>query len=88
MFRINKILLVMIGMRVLSSMIELTAAFLMYYFGQVKIAIRINAVLGIIGPLILIFVTFLGLVEISQDISLYKIILIAVGVLFILIGSS
>ena len=87
MKKINNILLAMISMRVLSSLIEMSAAILMYNLNSVKSAIRINAVLGLIGPIILIIVTFLGLIEISQQISIKNILLISIGVILIILGT-
>ncbi|MFW5998488.1 MAG: DUF2619 domain-containing protein [bacterium] len=84
---ISKILLSMILIRMLSSFIELSAAALMYYFKNVETAIRINAVLGLIGPIILILVTFLGLVELRADLSIKNIILIGLGVSLIIMGT-
>lgn len=83
----NKVLLAMITLRILSGLIELTAACLMYYFNKVETAIRINAVLGIVGPVILIIVTFLGLIEISHQLTLKKLFLIFLGVCLIFAGT-
>ena len=84
----KKVLLIMISLRIMSSMIELTSAYLMYHFNSVKTAIRINAVLGFIGPIILLTVTFLGLANISYRLPLWKIIITATGVILILIGTK
>jgi len=85
--KLNRILLLMISLRLLSGLIEMTAAYLMYYFKNINTAIRINAALGLVGPLILILVTSLGLIGISNQINLKNIILIAVGVTMILFGT-
>ncbi|MFW6278861.1 MAG: DUF2619 domain-containing protein [Bacillota bacterium] len=87
MFKINSVLLAMIIIRIISSIIELTAAFLMYFFDNIETAIRINAILGIVGPVILILVTFLGLIEISHQLSIKKMILIFVGVSLIFLAT-
>lgn len=84
---INKILMIMILLRILSSLIELTAAFLMYYFKNIETAIRINAILGLFGPIILILVTFIGVIEISQQLSFKNILLIVLGITLIIIGT-
>jgi hypothetical protein len=63
------------------------AAFLMYYFKNVTTAIKINAILGLVGPLILILVTFIGLIEISNKLELKNLLLIAAGVVLIIIGT-
>ncbi|MDI3548041.1 MAG: hypothetical protein PWR10_1693 [Halanaerobiales bacterium] len=87
MFKIENLLYAMIFIRVISSLIELSAAYLMYYFKSIETAIRINAILGLIGPMILILVTFIGLVGISSQLSLKNLILIALGVSLILLGT-
>ena len=87
MHNISRVLLIMISIRLLSSFIELSAAILMFYLNNVESAIRINAVLGLIGPIILIVVTFLGLIEISHDLSFKKLLLICLGVILILLGT-
>lgn len=87
MIKINNLLYVMILIRLLSSMIELGAAYLMYYFRNIETAIRINAFLGLVGPIILIFVTFIGLTGISSEINLKNLFLIAAGVILILLGT-
>lgn len=87
MIKFNNLLYAMIFIRLLSSMIELGAACLMYYFRSIDTAIRINAFLGLLGPIILILVTFIGLVGISSEINIKNLILIATGVILILIGT-
>jgi len=77
----------MIFLRLLSSLMEMGAAFLMYYFKNVATAIKINAILGLVGPLILLLVTFVGLVEIRDRLELKNLLLIAAGVILILIGT-
>ncbi|MFP4017588.1 MAG: YqhV family protein [Halanaerobiales bacterium] len=85
--KISNLLYAMILLRLLSSMIEMGAAYLMYYYKNIETAIRINALLGLVGPLILILVTFIGLVGISTEINMKNLLLIAAGVVLILIGT-
>jgi len=87
MQNISRILLIMISMRLLSSFIEFSAALLMLYLKNIESAIRINAALGLVGPFILIIVTFLGLIEISDQLNFKNLILICLGVLLILLGT-
>ncbi|MFW6022080.1 MAG: YqhV family protein [Halanaerobiaceae bacterium] len=87
MLKISNLLYAMIFIRILSSLIELSAAFLMYHFKSIDTAIRINAVLGFVGPIILILVTFIGLVGISSTIDFKNLLLIAAGVTLILLGT-
>ncbi|AZO94231.1 YqhV family protein [Halocella sp. SP3-1] len=87
MFKTNNILYLMIFLRIISSLIEMGAAGLMFYFKKIDTAIRINALLGLVGPIILILVTFLGLTGISSQLDFKKILLIGLGVFLILLGS-
>lgn len=84
---IERILFAMISIRIISSIIEMCAAYLMFHFKSITTAIRINAILGLIGPVILMMVTFLGLIGISNQLSLVRIIIIGLGVCLILIGT-
>ncbi|MFW5787646.1 MAG: DUF2619 domain-containing protein [Halanaerobiales bacterium] len=83
----NHILKIMVLIRLLSGLTELTAAAIMKHYQNIEIALRINAILGIIGPVILIIVTFLGLVGISDELSLKQVLLIALGIILIFLGT-
>ncbi|MFW6238021.1 MAG: DUF2619 domain-containing protein [Halanaerobiales bacterium] len=84
----NNVLLAMLFLRILSGVIEVGAGFIMYYLNSVKKAMQINALLGFLGPAVLILITFLGLVEISSSINLKKLVLVALGVILIIIGTG
>lgn len=73
-------------LRVLSGTIEITAAFLIIYFNKVEIALKINALLAIVGPTTMILVTTLGLIGISDKVSLLKMVTILAGVILIFVG--
>ncbi|MGB7999253.1 MAG: DUF2619 domain-containing protein [Anaerobacillus sp.] len=79
--------LVMGVLRVLSGAIELTAAILILLFNDLKTAMMINAILAVIGPLILLITMTAGLIGLAGELSFGKIILIILGVVFILIGT-
>lgn len=83
----NKIAAGMALLRFFSSSIEFSAAMLMLYFGTVEKAMQVNAVLAMVGPIILISVTSLGLIGLAGKISVVKIGMIATGVVLILIGA-
>jgi sugar phosphate permease len=76
----------MAGLRFLSASIELTAAILMLVLNDVKKAVAVNAVLAMIGPLIFIATMTIGLLSLTDDLSFSKLIFIAIGVGFILLG--
>lgn len=83
---IESAVLGMVVLRVISGLIELTAAGLMFKFNSVEKAIAINAMLAIVGPLILITTMTIGLVGMAGKLSVSNLLIIGLGVLLILIG--
>ena len=83
---IDKVVYGMAGLRLLSGAIELTAAILMLKFGRVEAAFKINALLALIGPMILLTVTGLGLVGLVGRISPAGMLLVLSGVALIFLG--
>lgn len=84
----NGILSGMALLRVISGMIEIIAALLILRLQRVELALRLNAVLGIIGPLVFISVSALGLVAVAVRLSPVKVGLIGLGILFVLLGTK
>ncbi|WP_031516132.1 YqhV family protein [Desulfofalx alkaliphila] len=82
----DKIVFSMAAMRFLSSFIEFSAALLMLKFNKVETAFKINALLALVGPTVLVIVTTLGLVGLAGKIPLSKMLCIAAGVCLIFIG--
>ena len=74
-------------MRMIAGSIEITAALLMLRFGRVATALRINGVLGMIGPVILMTVSALGILGMSYQVSPRKLILLVMGVCVIFLGT-
>lgn len=74
-------------MRFIAGAFEITAALLMLKFAKVQTAMQINAVLGMIGPTVLMIVSLLGLIGLSHQISYAKMLIIAAGVLLIFYGT-
>jgi hypothetical protein len=82
----EKAVLGMALLRLLSGSIELFAAFLMLKFNSVEKALVVNSSLALIGPIILILTTSIGLLGIVEKISYMKMVWIFLGVGFIFIG--
>ncbi|TYO97967.1 YqhV family protein [Desulfallas thermosapovorans] len=82
----DKIVISMAAVRFLSATIEFTAAMLMLHFNKVETAFKINAVLAMVGPTILIIVTTLGLVGLAGKVSLAGMATIMLGVALIFLG--
>jgi len=83
---LNKIVLSMASLRVLSGMIEIGAALLMLRLNQIDRALAINASLALVGPLILITTTTIGLVGMADKLSFGKLAWIIAGVGCLLVG--
>ena len=82
-----RIVISMALFRILAGTLEITAALLMLKYANVDTAIKINAVLGLIGPTILILVNTLGLIGLANQIPLQKILIVAIGVALIFLGT-
>ncbi|MCH1626615.1 YqhV family protein [Fredinandcohnia quinoae] len=76
----------MAGLRILSASIELTAAILMLIFNDVKKALAINALLAIVGPVVLVTTMTIGLLSMADQLSFSKLFFVGLGVAFILFG--
>lgn len=71
-------------LRVISAAVELSAALLMLYIGRLDSAFRINAVLGLVGPGILLLTSSIGLVGLAGTVPAHRLVLVALGVGLIL----
>ncbi|MDN5348459.1 MAG: hypothetical protein PWP65_2024 [Clostridia bacterium] len=83
----EKHVLGMASMRIISGLIEIMAALLMLKFNRVEDALRINAVLALIGPTVLLLVTSLGLWGMAGRASPAKLAFILLGVALIFYGT-
>lgn len=72
--------------RFLSATIEFSAAVLMLYFNRVDVAFKINAMLALVGPTVMITVTSLGLAGLAGKVSPPGLVCIILGVAMIFIG--
>ncbi|GAB6181097.1 YqhV family protein [Desulfotomaculum defluvii] len=87
-FVTDKIVFAMAMLRCLSASIEMTAAMLMLKYGRVETALKINAVLALVGPSVMVIVTTLGLAGLAGKVSLSKLGIIFSGVALIFYGIS
>ncbi len=83
----NRTVGTMAGLRLLSSLLEAAAAVAIFHLNDIRSALRINAVLGLVGPTILILVTAIGLYSAADQLSLGRILLILAGITLILLGT-
>lgn len=73
-------------LRVLSGSIEILAAILMIKFNSVEKALLVNSSLALVGPIILILTTTIGVLGLTGNISFAKVVWIFIGVGCIVIG--
>ena len=77
----------MAAMRFVSAATEITAAVLMLRAGRVETALRINGLLGLVGPVVLVSVSLLGVAGMAGRIPAGRVVLILIGVYLIIAGS-
>lgn len=83
---LNKIVLSMASLRLMSGTIEILAALLMLRLNQIDKALVVNSSLALVGPLILIATTTIGLVGLSDKLSPTKFLWVAGGIICLMIG--
>ncbi|GFZ98963.1 hypothetical protein GCM10008018_51350 [Paenibacillus marchantiophytorum] len=82
----NKIVLTMASLRMMSGSIEIIAAIVMLRLATVEKALLVNAGLALVGPLVLLATTTIGLVGIAEKLSYGKMLWVIAGVSCLFIG--
>jgi len=82
----DRIVLGMAALRILSSSIEFSAAMLMLYFNRVETAFKINCLLALVGPTVLITTTGLGLAGLAGKVPPASLAVILLGITLVFIG--
>ncbi|WP_058303707.1 YqhV family protein [Gorillibacterium timonense] len=83
---LNKFVTGMASLRFLSGTLEILAALLMLKLGRVDRALLVNSGLAVVGPLILLATTSIGLIGLADKLSYSKLAWILLGVSFIFFG--
>lgn len=74
--------------RLLSATLEFGAAMLMlFWFRTPAQALRVNAVLGLVGPLVFLTVSALGLASLARDLPAGRLFLVLAGIVLIMLGT-
>lgn len=74
-------------LRFVSAAIECAAALYILRLFRVEDALRVNATLGLVGPMILILVTLIGLVGMAERLSVERIALIVIAVVLVFVAT-
>jgi len=83
---VDKSVFSMALLRIVSGSLELTAALVMLKLNEVQKALAVNSMLALVGPLVLLTTTTIGLVGLADKLSPMRFIWVAVGVSCLLIG--
>lgn len=83
---LNKIVLGMASLRLMSGSIEIIAALIMLRLNQIDKALMVNSGLALVGPLVLLTTTTLGLVGLADKLSFGRMLWVLAGVSCIFIG--
>ncbi|WJH34300.1 YqhV family protein [Paenibacillus aurantius] len=83
---INKFVMGMASLRLVSGTLEILAALLMLRLNQVDRALLVNSGLAFVGPLVLLATTTIGLVGLADKLSFSKMLYIFAGVGLIFFG--
>lgn len=78
----------MATLRIISGILEILVAFIFLKIGRIDSALRMNAFLGLIGPLVFIAVSVLGIATIAVHMPWYKVLTISLGIILVLIGTK
>lgn len=78
----------MATIRVISGLLEIIVAVIFLKGGRVENALRMNAFLGLIGPLVFLLVSVLGVVAIAVKLSWPKMILVCLGIFLVMVGTK
>lgn len=77
----------MVLLRSLSAGIEVAAVLVMWRMTRLEAALRLNAGLGLVGPVIFLLVSALGLAGMAGRIHPGRFLLVAAGVLLVALGT-
>jgi len=75
-------------LRIISGLMEIGIAILFLKSGRVDTALRLNAFLGLIGPLVFILVSVLGIAAIAVKLSWTKVVILVLGLALVLLGTK
>ncbi|AQS58199.1 DUF2619 domain-containing protein [Desulforamulus ferrireducens] len=78
---------IMVYLRLLLAIISLVAVYLMLKYPTVEAGLRINAVLSLTNPTILLLINLVGISGLAGKVSFMKLGFIIVGAIFIMLGT-
>ncbi|MGE5588508.1 MAG: DUF2619 domain-containing protein [Clostridia bacterium] len=83
----EKVVAAMACLRAAGALVEVFGALLMLRCGRIATGLRINAILGALGPVVLALVCGLGLSGIVGRVSWVKLLITLCGAMLIMVGA-
>lgn len=77
----------MAAIRMLFGLISLSGGYLMIRFNDLQQAVRINGIIGSIGPFVLLLVSAIGVAGLATQMDMRKLTLLVAGIVLILLGT-
>ena len=74
--------------RIISGLLEIATAIIFIKIGRVDSALRLNAFLGLIGPIVFILVSVLGIAAIAVKLSWVQLVLLSLGLVLVIVGTK
>jgi hypothetical protein len=74
--------------RIISGLLEIATAIIFVKVGRVDSALRLNAFLGLIGPIVFILVSVLGIAAIAVKLSWVQLVLLSLGLVLVIVGTK
>jgi hypothetical protein len=87
LFEEERLMLSMRLLRALSALIEVSAVVVMFRLSRLESLVRLNAALGLVGPVIFLLVSAIGLIGLAQKLNPLRFLLVLSGVCLVLIGT-
>lgn len=75
-------------LRLISATVEVCAVVLMFRMTRLEALIRLNAGLGLVGPVIFSLVSVVGLVGLAHRLNLWKFALVVAGIVLVMLGTK
>ena len=79
--------LAMALIRVFFGLLSLAGGYMMFRLNDIQQAVRINGILGSIGPFVLLSVSAIGIAGLATQLDIRKILMVVVGVMLIMMGT-
>lgn len=75
-------------LRMISATVEVCAVVIMFRLTRLEALVRLNAGLGLIGPVIFLLVSAVGLIGLAHKLNPWKFMLVVAGIALVMLGTK